>query len=89
MQIHKYRVEPVDKAKITMPRGAVLLSVAEQYGEIVVWAWVDPDVPMVTRNLYVVGTGSPADHIADLPFVGTVVMMSGTLVLHIFDGGEE
>lgn len=89
IRIFKYVVPIADKSEIVMPRGAVLISSAEQNGQVVVWAKVDSTAPRVTRILYVVGTGHSADHIVYLPFVGTVVTRAGALVWHLFDGGEE
>lgn len=70
-----------------MPRGARLLHVHEQYGELIVWALVDPDARPCNRSFAVVGTGQT--HPTELfihPYVGTAHI--GPFVWHVFDLGE-
>ena len=85
MQIWKYTLEVERGRRVVMPRGAVPLSFQNQKGLPVLWAMVDPDAPKVEREFSVVGTGH------DVPsgvgaFVGTAQF--GSLVWHLFDGGE-
>ena len=72
---------------VQMPRGAEILTVAEQDGNITLWAAVDPEEELVFRNLTVLSTGrSCGEEVFNLPFLGTVFL--GVYVFHIFDEGE-
>lgn len=91
-RIYKYLVDGTS-VPISMPRGAQILHVAVQEGRPYLWALVDLAVPEAKRLLRVVGTGHPlpsADSTEPLGvYVGTVLMLEGTLVLHVFDLGER
>lgn len=88
--IWKFPLHIVDTVEIQMPRGAEILSVATQFGTPCIWATVDPAAPVVTRRLYVRGTGHAlrAADGAGVRFVGTFFMHNGGLVFHLFDAGE-
>ena len=89
MKIYKYKLEITDEQVIPFPvdQIAIPLSVAEQRGELVLWAFVSTHSDMISSNeLYVriIGTGNPiTDEINLNTFVGTVVMSNG-LVWHVF-----
>lgn len=83
MKIFKYRIPPINDVLIEMPRGAVILSVQAQRGEVMLWVEVDTAAPPIKRRFKIRGTGH------DLPedarhYVGTVVLMDGDLVLHVY-----
>lgn len=100
--IWKFKVDIEDETFVLMPRGAKILFAATQNIRVagdpllrtaeeilIVWAIIDPVEDKVRRRLFVVGTGHPIhDEMAELPFVGTVLMSQGELVFHLFDGGE-
>jgi hypothetical protein len=68
-----------------MPKGAQLLSVAEQRGDVCLWALVDPSAPKECRILSVVGTGWDYSPSLNAKFIGTVLLDHGTLVFHVFE----
>lgn len=85
---------------LDMPRGAILLTCAAQHDQPRIWALVDLDVLVETRTFVVIGTGEDASEVAeaelcwggeheDLEFtasyIGTVLLDSGTRVLHVFE----
>lgn len=72
--------------KVRMPRGAELLHVAMQHGDVTVWALVDDDNSRVNRRITVIGTGWDVEE-GSGKFVGTA--FDGAFVWHVFDGGEE
>jgi hypothetical protein len=90
--IWKFKVEPSESFRVSMPRGATLLDVqAQGFGvkaEVFVWALVDSDAPEASRHLSVVGTGHDAGHIGEAEYVGTFQLGQGVLVFHLFDLGE-
>ncbi len=88
MRIWKYTIPCADSAIVTMPSGARLLSVHTQHGAPQLWALCDPAAPITRRHLIIHGTGHPAEDCKHLPFIGTFMLDGGSLVFHLFDGGE-
>jgi hypothetical protein len=86
--IFKYRVPLTDRAVVMMPRGAQVLSVQEQAGELTAWALVNSEQAREPVVFRVCGTGGPAEDVGAGYFISTVQM--GGFVWHIFresDGG--
>jgi len=84
LTIFKYPLERAPEQFIEMPAPAILLSVAEQYGLLALWAIVDPSKPALTRRIVIKETGRHVDR--DLPscFLGTVLLNEGRYVVHVF-----
>lgn len=83
-QIWKYTLSVSDHPFITMPKGAKVLSVDVQHGDVQVWVLVDPEAPKELRGFRVAGTGQPLEEkIESMRFIGTVQI--GDLVWHIFE----
>lgn len=55
--IWKFQLSHQDH-NIVMPRGAKVLSVHEQFGNICMWADVDTEADKENRSFYVYGTGA-------------------------------
>ncbi len=86
-KIWKYMLILSDHPFISMPKGAIVLSVDVQDGHIQIWALVDPEAPKEPRGFRMAGTGHPVeDAIASMRFIGTVQM--GEFVWHIFEKQE-
>ena len=51
-KVYKYTLKKTTEQDVIVPAGAVVLSVAEQWGEAVLYALVDPDAIRATQNLY-------------------------------------
>ena len=86
--IHKFAMtigDVKDAISFSMPEGARPLHVANQNGDLCIWALVDPslDVANVERKFLVCGTGHPVMEPAI--YIGTAHFNSGMLVLHVFD----
>jgi len=82
--VYKYKLsgtEYTQPVSITMPMDSQIVSVAEQDGDIFIWAVVDPNwQPWGIRKFRIVGTGDGvAGH-----YVGTVHSPSG-FVWHIIE----
>lgn len=102
--IHKFRVHGIlgdGNDPIRMPKGARILTVHEQGGNVCAWAEVDTEAPSVGRMLAIVGTGWKG-HLHEAlerarggrgvalsggVYVGTAFMPDG-LVWHVVDCGE-
>ena len=81
--IHLPNLDENDTLSINMPRGAKALHVAEQDGQLCLWALVDPAQKVtVPVRLAVHGTGHLFDHSG--AFLGTGLLKGGRLVLHVF-----
>jgi hypothetical protein len=89
--IHKYRIGPGyrdghanEPQRVLMPRYAQLLHVGEQVGQLVLWAKVQTDEPLLERLIRVHGTGHPLG-VSPGIYVGTA--FAGPYVWHVFDEG--
>ena len=87
-RIWKYPLDVTDEQGITMPDGAVILTVQTQNEKPCLWAIVDPLAPHRIRRFAMIGTGNPADVLDVIPgphYVGTFQLMGGGLVFHVFE----
>lgn len=69
---------------IEMPVGAEILHVAEQNGQMCLWALVDPHALSEGRRFMVIGTGHEIVEPV-LRHIGTALMFGGSLVFHAFE----
>lgn len=84
-KIYKYTLEVLDGQRLDIPTGSKLLSVAEQYEKIVLYALVDDARGgLDSFEIFIKGTGHPADDISDCEFLGTVKLARGKLMFHVF-----
>ena len=83
--IWKYLLVHQHQQTIRMPAGAEILSVQAQLGEPHLWALVDPEAPEADRTFRLYGTGHPIDPGLDLRYVGTVLLLGGGFVTHLFE----
>jgi len=67
-----------------MPEGAQILTIAEQNGKTCLWALVDPEAPTCRRTFIMIGTGHQIEGSA-LTFLGSVQLLAGMLILHVFE----
>ena len=88
MKVWKYELSRT--CTITVPCNSEIAHVGEQSDELYVWVVHYADnQPMVTRKLFVLGTGHSytqptPDGFLEVDFIGTVQMRSG-LVFHVFE----
>ncbi len=85
--VWKYVLKGPGDHHLTMPVGANILSVAEQWGFGAMWALVDPQAPQEVRRFQVVATGEVAD-LDGYNYVGTFQLRNdpifGVTVWHVF-----
>lgn len=87
--IHKYQLGEIQAQNIWMPAKAQLLHVDLQHGQLCLWALVDQNQPNVSRLIRLYGTGHMLSNEQTVEqYIGTVLMHSGHLVVHVFDAGE-
>lgn len=83
--IWKYPLEIADRQVVRMPSGAQVLSAQVQHGQLCLWAIVDDDRDVADTQVHIAGTGHPLDAInPSWRHVGTVQMLEGRLVFHVF-----
>lgn len=89
--IWKFPLPVDDSVDVMMPAGARVLHLELQDGPMCLWALVDTEAPIVARTFHVIGTGNPAEHVTELPYIGSVqqpFVREVVFVWHVFDGGE-
>ncbi len=84
-EVWKFPLAIEDAQAIPMPADADLLFVAVQNEQLCLWARVIPTSEVRTRQIIIRGTGHP---IWQQPYIGSALMADGSLVWHVFDGGE-
>lgn len=89
--IYKYPLDldGPDIKEIRMPVGANVLSVQVQRDAVCLWALVPTDTAALvdieeTRRFLMIGTGHRLPERPDR-FIGTVQLVGGALVLHVFE----
>ena len=89
MIIFKYALEATDFQEIRLPRGAEVLHVGCQRGDLFLWAMVNDDADIGPRWFEINGTGN---RLPDRPeykrnFIGTVILP--VFVWHVFELTER
>jgi len=87
LKVFKYPVPIEDEFCLALPKGAKILSFQVQYHEPQIWALVNPEEPAVDRKFRLAGTGHPINrpYWHRLDYVGTCLLESDRLVLHLFE----
>lgn len=86
MRIFKYTVV---NGKITLPSKHEIMHVAYQYGDLVVWAFVDTAYSDTSRNVYRRLTGAEVPFVETLDYYDTFIHDNGDFVEHIFISAPE
>lgn len=88
--VHKYEVYGHAAQHLMMPKGAVILSVGNQYEKVQIWAEVERHAPTVQRRILVLPTGYEFNDEAEFErkLVGRVDLQGGALIFHVFDCEE-
>lgn len=81
--IYKYHIEIRNFQILKVPQDRKILSVQVQKDEVCIWAEVDTQSPMSDLKVYVFGTGHPIQQ-KDLNYIGSVQLLGGDLVFHVF-----
>lgn len=86
LTVFKYPLHFDDYQSISIPSGAVLLSVRMQHEIPMLWALVDPSHSLEYRNFRMAGTGHTiSENPESLRFVDTFLVDDGLLVFHVFE----
>jgi len=85
LTVYKYQARIEYHVKVKMPSGAKILKGDEQNGAFVIWALVNTENELVTRNLRLVATGRTiAEPVEKLVYINTFTSVGG-LVWHLFE----
>lgn len=88
--VHKYALglpNKHDVVVLAMPLGSEILHIGPQHDRPMVWAMVDPAMPLVDYKLKVFGTGFEIpERYTKSDYVGTV--FSGGFVWHFYNAKE-
>jgi len=83
--IYKYPLENTSgKYAISMPSEAEILYINAQRNVPCIWAMVDTEKPIETRQFRLYGTGHPVEE-NDLFHHGSFFMQEGRFVFHLFE----
>jgi len=85
-KIYKYLLLATDFQNLELPKGSKIISVIELYDGMVLYAIVDTDTTETELyDIAVKGTGHPFPEKLDTyTFLGSVKLMNGSLVFHVF-----
>jgi len=97
--VWKKQLQAVTIQEVEVPVGAKMLTVDEQYNEIMVWFLCDDDVELEKREIIVVGTGINApNNMEDYTYIGSAILLGpplhdpntqGQYVFHVFEHKSE
>ena len=84
-QILKWKLAITGQQEIQLPVGSAILAVQIQRDDICIWVNCDPSAVNERRIINIFGTGQS---LPDRPgkYLGTIQMMKGQIVWHVFDG---
>lgn len=83
LRIYKYPIGVTGFQEVAMPKAARILSVANQNGNLCLWALCDADQKeYVARQIEIIGTGHPIS-LNSREFIGTVIV--APFVWHVFE----
>lgn len=91
-KIYKYTLKSLGEIRLNMPNGAIIRKVAEQDGDICIWAEVNTGCAEVERRFEVFGTGQemPTEILGarrsylDTVFIDTPIVPF-QLVFHVYE----
>lgn len=87
--IWKYPLDLKDEQVVKMPQGAQILSVQRQFGNLMLWALVDSKAPSESREIIIAATGAPFPNVGIARHIGTVQMLDGALIWHVFEKAKK
>ncbi len=83
--IYRYKIDIANTQTLTLPKGAEILSVINHFGDVCIYAIVDTET--TEREEYALqcySTGYTIRHDDSYKFLGTVVMLDGNFIYHVF-----
>lgn len=85
-RVYKYPIRIEDRQVVGLPKGAEILSMQIQKGNLCLYALVDASVVEIEFvPICIYGTGHNIENADNLKFIGSAKMHEGELVLHVFE----
>lgn len=84
--VWKFPLPYENEIVLMLPAGAEVLHIGMQNGGVVLWALLNPERPVTTRNFRLRGTGHPIDGL--VTHVGSTIDEERGLVWHVFEHKE-
>ncbi len=83
--IWKFELDTADYQTLSIPLPAKILSVSNQGNQIVLYAEVDTESTMLRDvAVWIHGTGHEKKALTTAKFIGTVKLMDGILMFHVY-----
>ena len=83
--IYKYKLEVIDKQKITLPLNSQILTVQTQGDDVCMWVLIDKGQGIEEMNVIeIIGTGHLMSH-DKRKYINTFQLNDGALVFHVFE----
>ena len=86
-KIWEFVLTEAERQEIRIPEGSQVISVQEQFGQLVLWAVVDTEAEPESRVIVVFFTGQSMEGVLAIRHLGTVLRSTG-LVVHVFEEAE-
>lgn len=85
--IWKFPMNVNDRVRLSMPKGAEILTVQTQNETPCIWALVDTENEKEERYFEIFGTGHPVpvDMGVERKYINTFQLRGGSLVFHLFE----
>ena len=83
MEIWKQEIE-IGTSSYSLPEGARILTVDEQFGKVCIWFECEPSSPIVERTIKAHLTGQPITG-NNIEYLGTALLLSGSFVVHVYE----
>lgn len=83
--VHKFNLFGCIETLLSLPIGAEVLCVKEQYGQLVMWVKLDTNNTQEVRRFMIFGTGHEIPAATRLDYIDTVQLSGDQLVLHVFE----
>ncbi len=90
-EILKYQLCLTGVTELNLPHNAEILSVNQQKEELFLWAEVDQSNPLpLEKRIFVsIMTGEIFSENVNKKYIGTVLLNSGSFVVHVFEITKE
>lgn len=83
--IWKFPLKMQGVQTLDIPEGAVILHIELQYGQVCVWALVNPKAKKTHRTFAMYGTGQLLDVSAEEEHIFTFSQDEGSFIWHVFE----
>ncbi len=87
--IWKFMLPVTNEQGIELPKGSTLLTLMVQSNIVYLYASVDITQELVSRNIYMFGTGQPEMDLDNKTYIGSFILPMTNFVGHVYIGEEN